>query len=219
VSARIWSLSPDDLGTLWDECRRCFYLAAGAGFPRPLAASAAAQGVERRLVSGLGGRRTETVAVGMPAGVVEHAHRSVQSEPISVQVPDQWLRCHIRGALDLLLALDDKTLGVVEVAMEASTAGARSRRLHAWAHALESAGAGKVTALGVLLFEPRSPRAPEAPAVVPGSWGWEPIERDDSAFYGFLAEALSLLEQPTPPGGTPLCPWCVYRDASRRTGY
>jgi len=31
-------------------------------------------------------------------------------------------------------------------------------------------------------------------------------------------EALSVLEKPGPPGGAPLCPWCVYRDASRRTG-
>jgi hypothetical protein len=46
-----------------------------------------------------------------------------------------------------------------------------------------------------------------------------PFERDDSSFYGFLAEALSLLERPEPPGGTPLCAWCVYRDASRRTGH
>jgi hypothetical protein len=155
----------------------------------------------------------------MPAGVVEHAHRSVQSEPISVQVPDQWLRCHIRGALDLLLALDDGTLGVIEVATAAPPSAARSRRVHAWAHALESAGAGKVSALGGLVFEARSGAGAEAPAGVAGSWAWEPIERDDSTFFGFLAEALSILEAPAPPGGTPLCPWCVYRDASRRTGY
>jgi hypothetical protein len=36
--------------------------------------------------------------------------------------------------------------------------------------------------------------------------------------FGFLAEVLSVLERPEPPGGAPLCDWCVYRDASRRTG-
>jgi len=39
---------------------------------------------------------------------------------------------------------------------------------------------------------------------------------DDQVLY---AEALSVLAQPSPPGGTALCTWCVYRDASRRTGY
>ena len=217
MSARIWSLTPDDLGALWDECRRCFYLAAGTGFPRPMATTTSADGLERRLIDSLGDRRTETVDAGMPAGVFVRAHRSVQSEPMSVQVPDQWLRCHIRGVLDLLLALDDGTLGVIDVALAAPRTAARTRRLHAWAHALESAGAGKVSALGVLVSEPRPARDPLAG--VSGAWAWEPVERDDSAFYGFLAEALSVLELPAPPGGTPLCPWCVYRDASRRTGY
>lgn len=216
MSDRVWALAPDDLGTLWEECRRCFYLAAGAGFPRP--AAERADSLERSLVAALGGRRTERVAAGLPAGVLEAGHRSVQSEPLSVQVPDASYRCVIRGALELLIVLDDATLGVVEIAGAEATGAARRRRLHAWATALESAGAGKVSTLGVLRFEPAAPRA-DAPASVSGAWTWAPVERDDSAFYGFLAEALSLLERPAPPGGTPLCPWCVYRDASRRTGY
>lgn len=55
------------------------------------------------------------VAPGMPAGVLEVGHRSVQSEPLAIQVPDYSYRCVIRGALDLTIALDDATLGVVEV--------------------------------------------------------------------------------------------------------
>jgi hypothetical protein len=220
MSERIWTLAPADLGTLWEECRRCFYLAAGAGFPRPAAtAGASLDLVGRQLVAALGGRRTESVAPGMPAGVLEFGHRSVQSEPLSIQVPDASYRCVIRGALDLTVALDDAGLGVLEVACAAPHAAARQRRLHAWAHALESAGAGKVTSLGVLLFEPRPDPAADGPVRVSGSWQWVPLERDDAAFYGVLAEALSLLERPVPPGGTPLCPWCVYRDASRRTGH
>ena len=216
MSDRIWTLAPADLGTLWEECARCFYLGAGGEFPRPVGGADASLEL---LVSALEGRRTERVAAGMPGGVLEVGHRSVQSQPLSIQVPDSSYRCVIRGALDLTVALDDATLGVVEVARAEPRAAVRGRRLHAWAHALESAGAGKVTALGVLLFRP-APSAPaDAPVSVTGSWEWLPFERDDSTFYGFLAEALSLLERPVPPGGRPLCPWCVYRDASRRTGY
>lgn len=216
MSDRIWALTPTDLGRLWEECRRCFYLEAGAGFPRPGAGADAGLDL---LVSALGGRRTEGVAAGMAAGVLEKGHRSVQSQPLSIQVPDTSHRCVIRGALDLVAAFDDGTLGIVEVARTEPRTTARGRRLHAWAYALESAGAGKVSALGALLFAPAPTAATDGPVSVTGAWQWMPFERDDSSFYGFLAEALSLLERPEPPGGTPLCPWCVYRDASRRTGY
>lgn len=216
MSDRIWTLAPADLGTLWEECRRCFYLGVGAGFPRPAAGADAGLDL---LVSALGGRRTEGVATGMARGVLETGHRSVQSQPLSIQVPDSSYRCLIRGALDLVVAFDDQTLGVLEVARAEPRTTARGRRLHAWAHALESAGAGKVSALGALLFVPAPTAATDGPVSVTGTWQWMPFERDDSSFYGFLAEVLSLLERPEPPGGTPLCAWCVYRDASRRTGY
>ena len=73
----------------------------------------------------------------------------------------------------------------------------------------------EVRALGVVAFEPDT----AGPAGLNGVWRWTPIERDDASFFGFLAEALPELARPAPPGGTALCPWCVYRDASRRTGY
>jgi hypothetical protein len=218
MADRIWMLAPADLGALWEECRRCFYLAVGRGFPRP-GIDADEDVIGRHLVAALGGRRTNSVASGMPAGVLEAGHRSVQSEPLSIQVPDASYRCVIRGALELTIALDDATLGVVEITSGEPRTAARGRRLHAWAHALESAGAGKVSALGALVFHPAPGAGAEAPVSVSGSWEWIALERDDSEFYGLLAETLSLLQRPEPPGGTPLCPWCVYRDASRRTGY
>lgn len=216
MSDRIWALAPADVGTLWDECRRCFYLGVGAGFPRPASSADAALDL---VVAALGGRRTDRVATGMPAGVLEAGHRSVQSQPLSIQVPDASFRCVIRGVLDLVVALDDATLGVIEVTRAEPRTSARGRRLHAWAHALESAGAGKVSALGALVFVPALGASPDGPVSVSGTFEWMPFERDDSTFYGFLAEALSLLERAAPPGGTPLCSWCVYRDASRRTGF
>jgi len=111
MSDRIWTLAPADLGTLWEECARCFYLGAGGEFPRPVGGADASLEL---LVSALEGRRTERVAAGMPGGVLEVGHRSVQSQPLSIQVPDSSYRCVIRGALDLTVALDDATLGVVE---------------------------------------------------------------------------------------------------------
>ncbi len=213
-------LAPKDLD-LWDECRRCFYLAAAAQFPRPAAGARAAAVITRRLLAGLQGARADKVADGMPAGLVDVGRHALCSTPLAVDVPDGSLRCVIRADVPVVLRLEGDACGLVEVmvgAPEPATAAVLGRRLHAWAQAVEKpeTGEGKaVRALGVLAFEPEGDGA----AGITGAWRWTPIERDDAAFYGFLAEALSVLARPTPPGGTPLCPWCVYRDAGRRTGF
>src|SRR5581483_7260793 len=157
MSERVWVLSPTDLGGLWDECRRCFYLAVAAGFPRPASAPSSLDAIARAHIAGLDRRRTDQVAAGMPPGTIDLSHRSVQSEPLSVQVPEHSYRFVIRGALDVTLTLEDGTLGVAEIAVVGDTTGpAASRRQHAWAQALESAGAGKVSVLGTLVFVPGS---------------------------------------------------------------
>ena len=220
MTDRSWVIAPDDLA-LWDQCRRCFYLAAAAEFPRPPAPHRTAALLGRRLLSGLQGARADKIADGMPSGLVDVGRHALRSAPLAVQVPDRAYRCVIRGDLDVVLRLEGDACGLAEVvvgAPEPAAVAVHARRLHAWAQAVETpdAGAGKaVRALGVLAFEPEDDGA----AGVTGTWRWAPIVRDDPAFFGFLAEALSVLAQPAPPGGTPLCAWCVYRDAGRRTGY
>ena len=214
-----WLIAADDL-PLWDECRRCFYLALAAEFPRP-AASNGSTLAGSRLLAGLHGMRSDKIADGVPAGLVDVARYTLRSAPLAVQVPDRAYRCVIRGELDTVLRLDGNALGLAAVVIGAPNApalSAHARRLHAWAHAFETPELGTrhdVQALGVLAFEPET----AGPAGLSGAWRWTHIERDDASFFGFLAEALSLLAHPAPPGGTALCPWCVYRDASRRTGY
>jgi hypothetical protein len=215
-SARI--LAPDDLD-LWDECHRCFYLAAAAKFPRPAVTDRVAGLVGRRLISGLQGARADKVADGMPSGLVDVGRHALVSAQLTIDVPDGILRCVIRGEVPLVLRLDGDACGLVEVTVGATAPmAALGRRLHAWAQAVErpETGDGKaVRALGVLAFEPEG----DQPAGLTGAWRWTPVARDDAGFYGFLAEALSVLARAIPPGGTPLCPWCVYRDAGRRTGF
>jgi hypothetical protein len=220
VSDRAWVLAPNDLA-LWDQCRRCFYLATAAGFPRPSTPNRLASVIGRRLLSGLQGARADKIAEGMPAGLIDVGRHALRSAPLSVQLPDTTYRCVIRGDLDVVLRLEGERCAVIEVVIgmpEPAALPVHARRLHAWAQALETPGAGErktVTALGVLAFEPEN----DGSSGVTGTWRWTPIARDDATFFGFLAEALSVLAQPSPPGGTALCTWCVYRDASRRTGY
>ena len=224
MSTARWTLSPSDFGSLWDECPRCFYLHVARGFPRPGPTPAT---LDARLKASCDGRRTQTIAPEMPAGVFHVGERAVDSDAFDVHLPDAIHRCVIRGTLDVVVKLDDGGWALVDLAT-AGAAGeqtvARGRRLQACAYALEhpAAGAaalGPVTRLGVLVFEPEKFGA-EAGGVgaFSGGLSWIEIPRDDGALLGFLAEALSVLERPQPPGGVPLCPWCVYRDASRRTG-
>jgi hypothetical protein len=225
MADRLRSLQVSDLVSLWDECRRCFYLDVVSGFPRPRpAVSSVVNVLHEQVKAGLDGRRTDAISPQLPAGVLECGTKVVDSAPLDIQVPDGILRCELRGALDAMIKLDDGTFAVVD--LEISDHGAvrvpvHTRRLQACAHALEhpapgGLALGPVSRLGVLVFEPRAPSA--APLGLAGSLHWIEITRDESAFFGFLAEALTLLDQPAAPGGAPLCPWCVYRDASRRTG-
>ena len=214
------TLDPSDFSALWEACTRCFYLAVASGFPRPGAGRSHVTPLVERIAAGLAGSRTETLAPVLPPGVFEAGARKVQSVPIDVQVPEGILRCVLQGTLDFMVRGDDGAYTVVELALEEphdAEATAAARRLHAYAHALERDD--PVAGLGVLWFQADSIAGAAAGALeLAGRVHWRPIPRDESAFFGFLAEALTLLERPTPPAGTALCPWCVYRDASRRTG-
>lgn len=220
-------MRPADLDALWEECPRCFYLDVVRGFPRPEPPPppVAAQ-IDAQLKAWVEGRRTETLAPEMPAGVFELGERWVESRPLDVHLPDAVRHCLMRGRLDTVVRLDDGGWAVVDFKTSERRPDrvALSRRLHAYAWALEhpAPGAlalGPVTRLGLLLFEPEKfAREAGGTGALTGGLCWIEIPRDDATLFGFLAEVLLVLERPEPPGGAPLCAWCVYRDASRRTG-
>jgi hypothetical protein len=228
VSHRCWKLSPADFAFLWDECPRCFYLKVVLGFPRPrpLVPKVVSR-IDERMKAGCEGRRTETLASDMPAGVFEFGERWVESQPIDVHLPDAVHRCLLQGTLDTVVRLDDGGYAVVGFQMgerRAEQVPVDTRQLHAYAYALEhpargAVGLAPITRLGLLVFEPETfAREAAGLGALTGGLSWVEIPRDDGLLFGFLAEVLSVLERPEPPGGAPLCGWCVYRDASRRTG-
>lgn len=228
MSRRCWTLNPSDFAFLWDECPRCFYLKVVLGFPRPrpLVPKVFTR-IDEQMKACCEGRRTETLAPEMPAGVFEFEERRVESQPVDVHVPDAVHRCLIRGRFDTVIRLDGGGYAVVDVKASERHAAhdpLYARQLHAYAYALEHAAPGAATLapvprLGLLVFEPEAfVRDTERRAALTGGLTWIDIPRDDGLLFGFLAEVLSVLERPEPPGGAPLCDWCVYRDASRRTG-
>ena len=228
MSDRCWKLSPSDFAFLWDECPRCFYLKVVLGFPRPRPLMPKVFGqIDEQMKACCDGRRTETLAPEMPAGVFEVGEHWVESQPLDVHLPDTIHRCRIRGPFGSGIRLDDGGYAVVD--FKTSERGAEhltlyARQLHAYAYALEhpapgSFALGPITRLGLLVFEPETfAREADGLGALTGGLRWIEIPRDDGRLFGFLAEMLSVLERPDPPGGAPLCDWCVYRDASRRTG-
>lgn len=221
-----FKLSPSDFAFLWEECKRCFYLKAVDDFPRP---SSPMPKIFNVIDSGMNkcfsGARTEQIAPGMPPGVVEYGQKWVQSEPI--EVPGSSSTCFISGRFDTVARFDDGTYGVIDF-KTSSTRGENlplyGRQLHAYAHALENAAPSKlalspISKLGLLVFEPQDfCNKGDSVASLEGSMKWIEIPRDDASFLEFLAEVVSILELPSPPGGSASCEWCQYRDTSRRTG-
>ena len=63
-----------------------------------------------------------------------------------------------------------------------------------------------------------TPCTPEGKIAYIGKVTWLECPRDDQKFFGFLDQALTLLEQPEPPPPSPTCVWCAYRESARQTG-
>ena len=215
-----WVLDVDELSRLWDECRRCAYLAAARRFPRP---EGAGDDAIARLVATLAGPALDQIGHGAPATVVARSPTLV-SAPYDVPLPDRVERCAVRVKPDVIAACGTATLVAAITIGDPGALGeaALSRRLHAAAWALERPLEGRpsdVGAIGMLVWTPPGTVIDKpAAAALTGSVDWRPLARDDASFLGFLAEAAAMLSEAAPPAGSALCPWCVYRDASRRTG-
>jgi hypothetical protein len=223
VAGRCWTLDASDFPQLWEDCQRCFYLKVARGFPRPRATPS----LDSRaipLTIDCHGRRSDSLVADMPAGVLELGELRAESEPIDVHLPDAVRHCRLLGKVDTVLRLDGGGHALVSVELGEPRVEPVSRALHAMASALEhaakgSSALGPIRRLGILAFAAQTlAREAEGRAALAGPLRWIEVPRDDGAFVGFLAEVISVLDGPEPPGGGPMCQWCVYRDASRRTG-
>ena len=223
LAVRNWKLSPSDFAFLWEECKRCFYLKAAGNFPRPHGLMPKIFTViDNEMKKALGGRRTETIAPGMPPGVVRFGEKWVESGPI--RLPGRSSTCFVRGKYDTVVRFDDGSFGVIDFKTSSAKPGhlvLYARQLHSYAHALEhpAAGAfalGPVSRLGLLVFEPDAFAGRDGAALLTGGLAWVEIQRDDRILFEFLGEVLDLLDRPTPPEPSPDCEWCQYRSDARR---
>ena len=225
MSNHNWKLSPSDFAFLWEECRRCFYLKVAIGFqrPRPPIPKIFTE-IASEMPRFFANKRTESLLDTLPRGVVEYGEKWVQSEALTTSGHASTF--FIRGKLDTVLKLDDGSYAVIDFKTserKSEHIPLYARQLHAYALALEKPAPGKlslkpVSRLGLLVFEPAAySNDVRGNAVLSGSLEWIEIVRDDGSFLNFIAEVLNVLELPTPPGGSPSCEWCNYRDTARRT--
>lgn len=221
-------LSPSDFGFLWDECKRCFWLKVAKGFDRPSAPFPKIFNViDKAMKDSLQHIPAGRWAPGTPGGTYHAADGWVQSKPITL--PGRTSSCFIRGIFDTVLALDGGGYAVVDFktsTIRDNNVKKYARQLHAYAFALERSrgtaaelALAPVTALGLLVWEPRSFAPAERGADLAGDLAWLPVERDDDGFVRFLDEVLGVLDLPEPPPPGRDCGFCRFRDASRRTGY
>lgn len=205
--------------------QRCFYLKVVGDFQRPqLIMPKIFTVIDTRMKEHFTGKRTDEIASGIPKGVIGSGERWVQSRPI--RIPKHSGTCFIRGKLDTVVSFDDGTYGVIDFKTserKAQHMPLYARQLHAYAYALENAEQGRfalnsVSKLGLLVFEPETfSTSKRGDVSLKGQLNWIEIQRDDRAFLDFIAEVLSMLEQPSPPEGAPTCEWCRYRNRSRQT--
>ena len=160
------------------------------------------------------GARAETLATGMPPGVIVSGDRWVRSVPVVPPGSDSSLL--IRGRVDVLVECDDETAAVVDfktVVPGTANTEKYSRQLHSYALALEHPAKGPavtVGSMGLLCFDPTSYRTQNSVGALTGPISWVEVERDDATFFGFLTEVLGVLEEPDGPRASPGCPWCAW---------
>lgn len=225
LGGRNFVLSPSDLTFLWDSCPRCFYnkVVHKYGPPRGVFPSIFTQ-IDSAMKQFYMDCRTEVISRMMPPGVVVYGDSWLESRPIVL--PGSLSTVTLRGKMDTAVRWDDGSYGILDF----KTANPKpehvafyGRQLHCYAWAAERPANGKlafspVRRLGLIVFEPGRYRQREERAAFDGGLHWIEIPRDDDQFLAFLGQVVAVLEQPHPPGGSPSCEHCIYRDNARRTG-
>ena len=215
-----WALSPSDFAFLWDDCPRCFYLKVARRQPRPRSPFPSVFGrIDRAMKEHYLGQRAETVAEGMPAGIIGGGDRWVKSAPLLL--PGGSSTCLIRGRVDVLIDCDGGTKSIVDfktTVPKLDHIATYGRQLHAYIMALEHPSAGRpetVSSLGLLCFLPDTYEAEGGRAGLFGGVQWIEVARDNLGFAEFLGEVVDVLDDPEPPPAAADCMWCELREPFR----
>jgi PD-(D/E)XK nuclease superfamily len=223
LNAHNFKLSPSDFAFLYEECSRCYYLKVKYGISRPRTPMATIyKQAESAIVTKLRTEELSCVVNGAPRGYLRFGERWVRSRTISF--PERKSTCFISGKFDLLADLQAGGYAVPDIKMSKIKDPylvKYGRQLHSYAYALEHARTGSLSLspiqrLGLIVFEPNTfTNGRAGNGFLRGAVNWIEIDRDDAAFMNFLAEVVSMLEEPVLPEASPDCSWCGYRGIGR----
>ena len=148
-----WMRSPSDFAFHWDDCQRCSRQPhPRSPFPVPRSPFPSVFGkIDRAMKDRCLGDRSETVASGMPEGVIGGGDRGVMSVPVVLPGGDRPVL--IRGQVDVLVDFDDGPVGVGDFKTtlpKADHLATYSRHLHAYAWALEHPAGGPAAPVSAL---------------------------------------------------------------------
>jgi hypothetical protein len=219
---QVWRLSPSDL-FVYGSCRRCFWLKAVHGLPRPRGTFPKVFGLlDRQTKDFLCRQRAEEMAAGLPSGRVLCRDRMVRSA--ALEVPGHEDRVRLVGRLDTALALDEGGHAIIDfktTTPRPERTWIYSDQLIAYAIALENADIGAlsiehVSRLGLVCVEPQEMVALEAGVAFRSATTWLEIQRDDQRFWDLLAQVLLVLGLKESPEAAPGCPYCAYQVGALR---
>jgi hypothetical protein len=226
MTGNIWTLNPSSLTFLWEECPRCFYLEVARSFRRPRAPMPKIfTKIDEEMRRHFHQRRTEEILPELPRGVLDTTEYRVESAPL--RIPGHVTACTIRGKMDCIARFDDGSFAVIDFKTSEQRANHvpfYGRQLHAYAAAMENPAPGKplmspVKRLGLVVFEPDAfAREASSRAILSGRLAWLEVRKEEEQFRRFLGSVLEVLEQPSPPTPGDGCPYCAYREASRKNG-
>lgn len=210
-------LAPSSLTFLWQECGRCFWLAARGVLKRPSAPFPKVfTMLDNQTKDYYFNKRSEEMAEELRPGRVAFGDRWVRSRPLSV--PGHDTKVMLQGKIDTALSFDDGSYGIIDFKTSSPKAGHvefYGRQLHSYVLAAENPAEGAldlspVTQLGLLCVEPVAMIGVEDAVAYKGAAHFLEIPRDDDAFMAFLSQVLYLLERAEPPDASPTCTYCKY---------
>jgi hypothetical protein len=218
-------LSPSTLTFLFDECKRCFYLAIRCNFKRPaLPMAKIFTKIDRAMKEHYAGNSGSLISPDLPAGTIFVTEKFIESDVL--ELPGHHTPIYFSGKIDAFIHFEDGSYGVVDFKtsdVAPHHAAFYGRQLHAYAYSMENPSPrkigqkmGPVTHFGLLYFSPFG-MGEETNGRLPllGQLVWQELQRDDEAFLRFLDEVLTVLELPEPPEADEDCAFCKYRQQAR----
>lgn len=209
-----YKINPGDLGFLYGNCQRCYWLKVREGVntpSRPIPNVIIA--LDRMIKEQITGKSLKTLGEQFPDGVVVYTGQKAISAPIKGSKGDISLQ--INGVFPVAYKLKDGSYGVAMI----KTSEVLQEyipfywmQLQAYVAALEHSAAdglnlAPITEIGIISYAPNNMNG----STINGTFDWMDFDLDRKEFNDVLSDIMSTLRGDE-PASEASCEWCRYRD-------